>query len=94
MFLRKTGRKQTSSHILGCDQLGTSRKRILLPRSVRASIMSACFKTTVAMLLLSTTYLFHVSRWKSRRVLLEREGLKRSYSSAQPELEVVNRSRP
>ena len=65
----------------------------LSKKSIRASITSAFFKNQVAMLLLSTTSLFQVSRWKSRSALLEREVRKRS-DSAPPELEVKNRSRP
>ena len=56
--------------------------------------MSACEKTMTTMLLLSTTSLFQVGRWKSRSALLEREVPKRSDGSAPPGLEVMNRSRP
>ena len=55
--------------------------------------MSACQKFMVAMLLLSTTSLFHVGRWKSRSALLEREVPKRLGGSTPPELEVMNQSR-
>ena len=45
-------------------------------------------------LLLSTTSLFQVGRWKSRSDFLKREVLKRSEGSDPPESEVMNRSCP